>query len=53
MTATSVVIATSARYRRLDVPRLDHFEKMSVYYAVSQAEALVRPLPEEFRRAAG
>jgi thioredoxin reductase (NADPH) len=40
-TATSVVIATGARYRRLDVPQLDHFEKMSVYYAASQAEALL------------
>jgi thioredoxin reductase (NADPH) len=41
VTATSVVIATGARYRRLDVPRLDHFEKISVYYAASQAEALL------------
>ena len=41
VTATSVVIATGARYRRLDVPQLDHFEKMSVYYAGSQAEALL------------
>ena len=41
MTATSVVIATGARYRRLDVPRLDYFEKTSVYYAASQAEALL------------
>jgi thioredoxin reductase len=41
VTATSVVIATGARYRRLDVPQLDHFEKMSVYYAASQAEALL------------
>ena len=41
VTATLVVIATRARYRRLDVPRLDHFEKMSVYYAASQAEALL------------
>jgi thioredoxin reductase (NADPH) len=41
ITATSVVIATGARYRRLDVPRLDHFEKTSVYYAASQAEALL------------
>jgi thioredoxin reductase (NADPH) len=40
-TATSVVVATGARYRRLDVPRLEHFEKVSVYYAASQAEALV------------
>jgi thioredoxin reductase (NADPH) len=41
LTSTSVVIATGARYRRLDVPRLDHFEKTSVYYAASQAEALM------------
>jgi thioredoxin reductase (NADPH) len=41
LTSTLVVIATGARYRRLDVPRLDHFEKVSVYYAASQAEALM------------
>ena len=41
LTSTSVVIATGARYRRLDVPRLDHFEKTCVYYAASQAEALM------------
>jgi thioredoxin reductase (NADPH) len=41
LTSTSVVIATGARYRRLDVPRLDYFEKASVYYAASQAEALM------------
>jgi thioredoxin reductase (NADPH) len=41
VTATSVVIATGARYRRLDVPRADYFEKMSIYYAASQAEALL------------
>ena len=41
LTSTSVVIATGARYRRLGVPRLDYFEKMSVYYAASQAEALL------------
>jgi len=41
VTARSVVIATGARYRRLDVPRLEHFEQMSVYYAASQAEALL------------
>jgi len=41
LTSTSVVIATGARYRRLDVPRLDYFEKVSVYYAASQAEALM------------
>jgi thioredoxin reductase (NADPH) len=36
-----VVLATGARYRRLDVPRADYFEQMSIYYAASQAEALV------------
>ena len=41
VTATSVVVATGARYRRLGVPRLEQFEKVSVYYAASQAEALV------------
>jgi thioredoxin reductase (NADPH) len=41
VTARSVVIATGARYRRLDLPRLEHFEKMSIYYAASQAEALL------------
>jgi len=41
LTSTLVVIATGARYRRLDVPRLDYFESMSVYYAASQAEALM------------
>ncbi|MCW2939346.1 MAG: cyclic nucleotide-binding protein [Actinomycetia bacterium] len=41
LTSTLVVIATGARYRRLDVPRLDDFEKASVYYAASQAEALM------------
>jgi thioredoxin reductase (NADPH) len=40
VTATSVIIATGARYRRLDVPRVDYFEKMSMYYAASQAEAV-------------
>jgi thioredoxin reductase (NADPH) len=41
MTATSVVIATGASYRRLSVPGMDSFEKMCVYYAASQAEAMV------------
>ena len=40
-TAASVVIATGARYLRLDVPRANYFEKMSIYYAASQAEALL------------
>ncbi|HTP16807.1 MAG TPA: FAD-dependent oxidoreductase [Streptosporangiaceae bacterium] len=34
-----IVIATGARYRRLQVPRIEHFEGTSVYYAASQAEA--------------
>jgi thioredoxin reductase (NADPH) len=41
VTAESVVLATGARYRRLDVPRLAHFEQTSIYYAASQAEALM------------
>jgi thioredoxin reductase (NADPH) len=41
VTAPSVVIATGARYRRLDVPRMEYFEKVSVYYAASQAEAML------------
>jgi thioredoxin reductase (NADPH) len=35
----AVVIATGARYRRLDVPRLDEFEMGGVYYAATEAEA--------------
>jgi thioredoxin reductase (NADPH) len=38
-TGRSVVIATGAQYRRLDVPRLDEFEMGGVYYAATQAEA--------------
>lgn len=41
MTATSVVIATGASYRRLSVPRMEHFEKTSVYYAAAQPEAMI------------
>jgi thioredoxin reductase (NADPH) len=41
VTARSVVIATGVRYRRLDVPRLEHFEQVSVYYAASEAEAML------------
>jgi thioredoxin reductase (NADPH) len=40
LTSASVVIATGARYRRLNVQRSDYFERMSIYYAASQAEAL-------------
>jgi thioredoxin reductase (NADPH) len=38
-TGRSVVIATGAQYRRLDVPRLEEFEGVGVYYAATQAEA--------------
>jgi thioredoxin reductase (NADPH) len=37
--ARTVVIATGARYRRLDVPRLADFEGTSVYYAATFMEA--------------
>jgi thioredoxin reductase (NADPH) len=35
----TVVVATGAQYRRLDVPRLGEFEGGGVYYAATQAEA--------------
>jgi thioredoxin reductase (NADPH) len=41
VTARSVVIATGARYLRLDVPRVDDFEGVSIYYAATQVEAQV------------
>jgi thioredoxin reductase (NADPH) len=34
-----IVLASGARYRRLDVPGLDRVEGASVYYAASQTEA--------------
>jgi thioredoxin reductase (NADPH) len=37
----TVVIATGARYRRLDVPRLAEFEGTSVYYAATLVEAVI------------
>jgi thioredoxin reductase (NADPH) len=36
--ARSVIAASGARYRRLDVARLGHFEGVSVHYAATQAE---------------
>jgi thioredoxin reductase (NADPH) len=36
----SVVIATGARYRRLNVPRIEEFEGRGVYYAATELEAL-------------
>jgi thioredoxin reductase (NADPH) len=37
--ARSVIAATGARYRRLDVERLEHFEGRGVYYAATDVEA--------------
>jgi len=37
--APAVVIATGARYRRLDVPGMDRFDGVSVYYAATLTEA--------------
>ena len=39
VTGRLLVIATGARYRRPDIPRLEHFEPTSVYYAASEVEA--------------
>jgi thioredoxin reductase (NADPH) len=38
--ARSVIAATGARYRRLEVPLLERFEGVSVQYAATEAEAL-------------
>ncbi len=38
-TGRSVIVATGAQYRRPDVPRLEEFEGVGVYYAATQAEA--------------
>ncbi|HEU4494892.1 MAG TPA: FAD-dependent oxidoreductase [Rubrobacteraceae bacterium] len=35
----SVIVATGARYRRLNIPRLERFEGVSVHYAATEAEA--------------
>jgi thioredoxin reductase (NADPH) len=40
-TGRTVVIATGAQYRRLDVPRLAEFEGVGVYYAATEVEAQV------------
>jgi thioredoxin reductase (NADPH) len=39
--ARSVVLATGARYRKLPVPRLEEFEKISVYYTATPMEAQI------------
>jgi thioredoxin reductase (NADPH) len=38
-TGRTVVIATGAQYRRLDIPRFDEFDGGGIYYAATQAEA--------------
>ena len=37
--ARSVIVATGARYRRLEVPQLERFEGVSIHYAATEAEA--------------
>jgi thioredoxin reductase (NADPH) len=37
--ACSVIAATGARYRRLEVSRLERFEGVSIHYAATEAEA--------------
>jgi thioredoxin reductase (NADPH) len=39
VTAKSVIIATGARYTRLDVDRFSEFEGVGIYYAATQMEA--------------
>jgi thioredoxin reductase (NADPH) len=39
VSGSSVIVATGARYRRPDVPRLERFEGVSVHYAATEAEA--------------
>jgi thioredoxin reductase (NADPH) len=41
MISRALVVATGVRYRKLPVPRLDEFEGCGVYYAATQAEALL------------
>ena len=37
----TVIVATGAQYRKLDVPDLERFEGVGVYYAATQAEGLM------------
>jgi thioredoxin reductase (NADPH) len=39
VSARAVIVATGARYRRLDVSGLERFEGVSVHYAATEAEA--------------
>jgi thioredoxin reductase (NADPH) len=36
----TLIVATGAQYRRLDVPDFDRYEGVSIYYAATQSEAL-------------
>jgi thioredoxin reductase (NADPH) len=38
ITARSVIVATGARYQRVEVPGLERFEGVSVHYAATEAE---------------
>jgi thioredoxin reductase (NADPH) len=40
ISSRTVLIATGARYRKLDVARLEQFEGISIYYAATQVEAV-------------
>ena len=35
----TVIVATGAQYRKLDLPELERYEGVSIYYAATQAEA--------------
>lgn len=37
--ARAVVVATGVQYRRLPIPRLEHFEGRGIYYAATEVEA--------------
>ena len=39
--ARTVLVATGVRYRKLDVPRLEQFERANVFYAATPVEALM------------
>ena len=39
----TVLVATGARYRRLDLPELERYEGISVYYAATQLETQICP----------
>ncbi|MDP9321057.1 MAG: FAD-dependent oxidoreductase [Chloroflexota bacterium] len=41
LTGRAVIVASGARYRRLDVARLEEFEGNGVYYAASEMEARI------------